>query len=159
MTNDNGQELPPEDDNGSLLVPVILGIGLGAAVLMSQGKKPPGGGGKQPFGLHGAWICDTANQRSQIQLTWDAQPGFTDYDVLIDNHVVDTVRGTHYNSLFYMKPEFGQTHSYQVIAVTKQGTRTVETDTVSAVAQGKVPDCTGTGGSQPSVLGITAEFS
>lgn len=110
MTNEN-----KKDDNGAL-VPIVLGIGIGAAVLL--GNKGQGGGGGSPnLILSGESHCDGTTPR--VFLTWTTNTAETAYDLEIDGHIVDTVYHQPvgsglWHSAITIAPG---THSYKLVGV------------------------------------------
>lgn len=158
VTQPESEPPPSMEDSksdGAVLL-ALAGIAtVGAAIVL--GKKAPsggggGGGGQKSITIDGSYNCEQDNT-AQVKITIVGNTGDTNYDIVRDGTIVETVRD-HYSSVFFSQAQQGGLHEYQVIGVQ------------SNIASNKInilylhcPVGDGGGGVGQSAADITVQFS
>ncbi len=112
MSEDNDYQ---RDDDGSALVPLVLAIGIGAALIIGSSK--PVAPLPETIMVSGNSACAAGATQARVNLSWVSGTHDTDYDIIRDGSSIDTVHGG--TSWFVYVPVMsqGQTHAYKVIGV------------------------------------------
>ena len=115
MSEDNFYPDDRNENDGSALVPLVLAIGIGAALIIGNSKPAtplPG-----TITVSGNSACAAGATQARVNLGWVSGTHDTDYDIIRDGSSIDTVHGGTNWFAYVPAMSQGQTHVYKVIGV------------------------------------------